>query len=289
MSVTPTIIRFCHDAWSMNSSVQMLVCEPKLCYVVTQATPFHPMSHIWPDHPADRGLLDEYPVVDCQVGAVDMSSQRLFIGRDIPVRRNQDGWRFVVVHCIENTEVSLSVGQQVSLKVDKSYQQALSRGHSAGHIASLALNKVLAEQGYWRKDAERKDTHGYYDFNSYAQQTSIVSEEQCLDTYRLGKTLRKRGLNSAEFLSDIKGVEERINSQIAQWLTLGSDISIKCCGETLTDSRYWQCDLGEGKLAEMPCGGTHARSLKEYTQIRVELTCLDEQSIEMKTLAFAAK
>ena len=283
MSVTPTVIHFCHDICSLSSPAQMIESDENYCYVVTQATPFHPVSHLWPDHPADKGWLEESPVVDCLVGAVDLSSGELFVGTEIPVRRDEDGWSFVVVHCLEKNKVNLSIGQSVLLKVDKAYQQALSRGHSAGHIASLALNKALAVQGYWRKDAERKDTHGYCDFNSYAQQSSFVTPEQCHDTYRLGKTLRKRGLNSAEFLDNLKDIEVAVNHQIAQWLTLKADISMKCCGDTLTDSRYWQCDLGESSIAEIPCGGTHVRNLQEYKQIQVSLTQVDEQNIEMLT------
>ena len=287
MPVTPTIISFCHDIWCLSSPVQMVESDSKYFYVITQTTPFHPVSHIWPDHPADRGTLDEYPVIDCQVGAVELSSGQLFVGCDIPVRRDETGWVFVVVHCLKKGCANLSVGQEVTLTVDKPYQQALSRGHSAGHMASLALNKVLVELGYWRKDAERKDPHGYCDFNSYAQLTSLVGKDQCVDTYRLGKTLRKRGLNSAELFSTLNRVEEQVNIQLEQWLMLKTEVNIKCCGDSLTDSRYWQCDLGEGVIAEMPCGGTHVRSLQEFKEIRITLTQLDEQNIEMHTHVLA--
>ncbi|MFY2509506.1 alanyl-tRNA editing protein [Vibrio pectenicida] len=287
MPVKPTIISFCHDIWCLSSPVQMVESDSKYFYVITQTTPFHPVSHIWPDHPADRGTLDEYPVIDCQVGAVELSSGQLFVGCDIPVRRDENGWAFVVVHCLEKGCVNLSVGQEVTLMVDKPYQQTLSRGNSAGHMASLALNKVLVELGYWRKDAERKDPHGYCDFNSYAQLTSLVGKDQCVDTYRLGKTLRKRGLNSAELFSTLNRVEEQVNIQLEQWLMLKTEVNIKCCGDSLTDSRYGQCDLGEGVIAEMPCGGTHVRSLQEFKEIRITLTQLDEQNIEMHTHVLA--
>lgn len=283
MQVTPTITRFCHNTWQLDSKVLLSIQTPQQTFVVTKETPFHPVSHIWPDHPADRGLLDEYTVTDCQVGAVELENGKLFIGEEIPVKRDTPGWVFVVVHCLEGTAYNIQPGQVVSLKVDKGYQDALSRGHSAGHIAYLALNKVLNENGYWRKDADRKDPHGHYDFNSYAQVTSFVTPDECHDTYRLGKTLRKRGLNSADVLANLESLQSLVNQQVASWLELGSEVSMDCHGEFLTDSRYWKCDFQEGEIAVIPCGGTHAQSLDEFEAIQVQLRQLDEQNIEMLT------
>lgn len=288
MSVTPTITRFCHDTWQLISQVQRVELGQDYLYLITEMTPFHPVSHIWPDHPADKGTIDGHVVIDCLVGAVELSSDELYVGSAIPVKRDEEGWAFVVVHCLDKSVTGLEAQQEVTLVVDKPYQQALSRGHSAGHIAYLALNKVLVENGYWRKEADRKDPHGYYDFNSYAQETSFVSEDKCIDTYRLGKTLRKRGLNSADMLADLEKVQSWVNQQIAQWLTVDADIEIKCCGDALTDSRYWRCDLGEQNLAEIPCGGTHAKNLNEYKGIVVSLIQIDAQNIEMHTNVIAA-
>ncbi len=282
MQITPTITQFCHNTWQLEAQIQLIEQGEEVTYVVTQSTPFHPVSHIWPDHPADKGSLNDLAVVNCLVGAVELESNQLYVDQQIPIKRDEPGWAFVVVHCLDKTD-ALKVEQLVTLSVDKAYQQALSRGHSAGHIAYLALNKVLTEQEYWRKDADRKDPHGNYDFNSYAQVTSFVSEDKCLDTYRLGKTLRKRGLNSADMLENLPALQQSVNHVISAWLSSNSDITVFCSGEALTDSRYWRCDLGEGSLAEIPCGGTHAQSLKEYADISVSLQQIDAQNIEMHT------
>ncbi len=195
MTITATKTRFCHQTWQLEAPVQLSHSTEEVTYVVTEETPFHPVSHILPDHPADKGTLTikgmSFEVLDCQVGAVELASGKLFVGTEIPVKRDTEGWVFVVVHVLPRTE-AIAVGDAALLEVDKEYQLSLSRGHSAGHIAYLALNKVLA-QNYWRKDADRKDPHGNYDFNSYAQETSFVTPDKCLDTYRLGKTLRKGG------------------------------------------------------------------------------------------------
>ncbi|MEF1282713.1 alanyl-tRNA editing protein [Vibrio sp. M250220] len=283
MQVTPTITQFCHGIWQLDADIQLLQRGSEYLYVVTDKTPFHPVSHIWPDHPADKGTLNQLPVLDCQVGAVELATGELYVGHEIPVKRDESGWCFVVVHCLAADCSALQLGERVTLAVDKAYQGSLSRGHSAGHLSYLALNKVLTEQGYWRKDADRKDPHGHYDFNSYAQVTSFVTPDQCLDTYRLGKTLRKRGLNSADMLSNLEQIQQQVNHILLQWIELGSEVKVECHGEALTDSRYWQCDLHQGEIAVIPCGGSHVNSLTEYAAIEVRLTQIDEQNIEMHT------
>ncbi|MDV6252762.1 alanyl-tRNA editing protein [Vibrio sp. EA2] len=285
MTIPATKIRFCHQTWQLEAPVQRIQHENDVTYLVTETTPFHPVSHIWPDHPADKGSVEVneevLPVIDCQVGAVELETNTLYVGTTIPVKRDTEGWVFVVVHVLTRTE-SLEPGTMVSLRVDKQYQLSLSRGHSAGHLAYLALNKVLTD-GYWRKDADRKDPHGYYDFNSYAQETSFVTPDKCLDTYRLGKTLRKRGLNSADMLADLHDIEHKVNVQLSEWLQREETIVIECSGQTLTDSRYWKCDLGEGEIAVIPCGGTHASHLNEFGSIHVTLRECAPQTIEMHT------
>ncbi|MCL9783774.1 alanyl-tRNA editing protein [Vibrio sp. S4M6] len=286
VQITPTIVKFCHQVWQLQANVQLVQQNNGTHYVVTDVTPFHPVSHIWPDHPSDKGSItlangQQLDVTGCQVGAIELATGALYVGQDIPVKRETDGWIFVVVHCID-TETMIEVNDSVQLNVDKDYQQALSRGHSAGHLSYLALNKVLAD-GYWRKEADRRDPHGYYDFNSYAQVSSFVTEDKCVDTYRLGKTIRKRGLNSADMLADLSQIEQKVNELLVKWLSLGSPIEVHCEGERLTDSRYWRCDLNEGQTAEIACGGTHVGSLADFSHITVEFNQIDDQHIEMYT------
>ncbi|MGD8171083.1 alanyl-tRNA editing protein [Vibrio sp. TRT 21S02] len=287
MAVSATITKFCHGIWQLESQILFVESYDDGIYVITEETPFHPVSHIWPDHPADKGCLrigsQRFSVFNCLVGAIERETETLYVGEAIPVKRDEPGWSFVVVHCINADASAVIEGERVCLSVDRTYQEALSRGHSAGHLAFLALNKVLTRDGYWRKDADRKDAHGNYDFNSYAQVTSFVTEDCCVDTYRLGKTLRKRGLNSVDMLTDLQLIVDKVNDQLTEWLAAQPQVEILCHGETLTDSRYWQCDLGEGELAVIPCGGTHVSGLADFAEIKVSLTELDAQNIEMQT------
>lgn len=287
-SITPTQVVFTQQQWQIDTTIICAVSEKEgTTWVVTAQTPFHPVSHIWPDHPADRGQLcyqdQHYNVVDCVVGAIEIATQQLYIASDIPVKRDTEGWVFVVVHAID-AAIAIAPTESVTLTVDKAYQQALSRGHSGGHLSSLALNKVL-HQDFWRKDPSRRDELGYYDFHSYAQEKSIVSENCSTDHYRLGKTLRKRGLNSAEMVANLAQITLDINQQLAQWIQLATPIVMRREGEALTDSRYWQCNLGDEGIIEIPCGGTHATSLAEYQSLAVKFEVISEQEIVMITTA----
>lgn len=285
--VLPTKVLFTQAITQSFTQVQLVEETDTGIYVVTENTPFHPVSHIWPDHPADKGQLlvagIAYQVTDCVTGAFNCETNELFIGADIPVKRGEEGWHFVVVHQLDSM-VAVNVNDTVELVVDEQYQSALSRGHSAGHLASFALNKVL-EQSYWRKDASRKDALNNRDFHSYAQVLSLVSENQSTDSYRLGKTLKKRGFNVADMLGDLTNIENNVNQVLAEWLTTKAKVSMQCEGEALTDSRYWHCDLGNGEHISMPCGGSHVQSLAEYTCIEIKLTQKSDQDLEMITTA----
>ncbi|NAZ92565.1 alanyl-tRNA editing protein [Vibrio toranzoniae] len=284
--ITPTITQFCHQIWQLKAKVLHIESDENKTYLITDVTPFHPVSHIWPDHPADQGFVTvgdvQYPVEDCLVGAIEQSTGKLFIAVDIPVKRDAEGWAFVVVHQLSASASMINIHDEIVLSVDKEYQASLSRGHSAGHIASLALNKVLAES-YWRKDADRKDPLGSYDFNSYAQVTSFVTQELCTDKYRLGKTLKKRGLNVADMLANLESIEADINQMISGWLAESTPVAMRLEGEALTDSRYWEWQLDAETLVSIPCGGTHIESTSELKRLSVKLTQLDEQHIEMLT------
>lgn len=284
--VTPTQVLFAQPQWQAVAEIQLCVpAKQGGSWLVTDQTPFHPVSHIWPDHPADHGVIEiegcRYDVAGCYTGAVELATGTLYVDADIPVKRDEPGWVFVVVHHLGQA-LEAKLGSRVELMVDKTYQQGLSRGHSGGHLSSLALNKVL-HHDFWRKDASRKDEMGHYDFHSYAQTQSRVSEDCSTDTYRLGKTLRKRGLNSADLLQRLDEVAIKVNQQLEQWCQEGANVMIRCEGKALTDSRYWQCKFTDGQLIEIPCGGTHIQSLADYSKLEVEFQLVSEQELVMLT------
>ncbi|WP_421259349.1 hypothetical protein [Aeromonas sp. 602826] len=243
--------------------------------LVTDLTPFHPQSHLWPDQPGDVGHArwegGEAAIGPCLMGAISPDG-KLFVDTAIPVKRGAEGWRFVVVHPMTGDH-ALAVGSQVELQVDSAARHALSLGHSGCHLAALALNRVLTP--YWRKEVSERDALGQPDFDRLAIQSSRVEPCGSWEQYRIGKSLRKKGVNSEALLADLALIEEKVNQQLADWVASGADIRRSRAGEAIIDSRYWHCSL-EGQEVTIPCGGTHVASLAELGEVKVELTQVEE-------------
>jgi len=235
--------------------------------VVLDRTAFHAVDAGWPDQPADRGTLEvggvAYPVLDAIVGATDGGD--LVVGRDIPVRTGADGWSFVVVHVVA-AEATVTVGDEATVTVEEGYRDALSAGHTGCHLASLALDRALADA--WTKDVPA-DALGQPGFDALACQSSLIHENGSVDVFRVGKSLRRRGFDPAA-LDDVDAVAARANEALAAWVASGADIRIDRDGDALGDRRRWVCALPGGD-AVIPCGGTHLTSLAGAAAVRVGL------------------
>ncbi|MER6948851.1 metal-dependent hydrolase [Nonomuraea sp. NPDC000554] len=240
--------------------------------LIVAETPFHPLDHTWPDQPADRGTIGGLPVVDCVSGAQSNDGE-VVLGADIPVRRGADGWQWLVVHL---TESPLDVGAKVELSVDAAYRAGLSAGHTACHLAALALNASLA--GRWRKEVA-VDGLGNPDFDQSAITSSRISPYGSVDVYRLGKSLRKKGF-SAEGL-DLDEVAHDANVRLKAWVAAGVPVWLDVPDRGLTARRTWHCALPEGE-AVIPCGGTHVSRTSELGEVTVGLT-LDDAALTMRT------
>jgi alanyl-tRNA synthetase len=217
----------------------------------------------WPDQPADRGTLAGYPVLDAVVGATD--GGEIVVGRDIPVRTGAEGWSFVVVHVLP-ADASVAIGDQVEVTVDAGYRNALSAGHTACHLASLALDAALAHA--WTKEVPA-DALGAPGFDALACESSRIGEHGSVDTYRIGKSLRRKGFDPAA-LDDLAAIEARANDLLAEWVATDAGIRIDRDGAGLADRRRWVCEL-PGGAAVIPCGGTHLTSLAEVAAIAVRI------------------
>lgn len=259
-----------------QEQASVVCCQPgDTTLLVTDLTPFHPQSHLWPDQPGDVGHArwegGEAAIDPCRMGAISPDGE-LFVDADIPVKRGAEGWRFVVVHPLAG-EYSLPVGSRVELQVDSAARHALSLGHSGCHLAALALNRTLTP--YWRKEVSELDALGQPDFDRLAIQSSRVEPCGSREQYRIGKSLRKKGVNSEALLADLAVIEEKVNRQLADWIAAGGEIRRSRAGEAIIDSRYWHCTL-EGQEVTIPCGGTHVASLAELGEVRVQLTLVEE-------------
>ncbi len=240
--------------------------------VVLDTTAFHPVDHAWPDQGPDRGTLargaDSWSVVDCVVGATDGTA--LYLGAESPARKGTEGWAFVVVHLLDPQDHGGPVeeGDDVVVRVDARHRHAVSAGHTGCHLASLALNRAVAER--WTKDVAT-DTLGAPNFDALAIDTTSIGDHGSVDHYRLGKSLRRKGFPVQDL--DPDALARTANATLAGWTATGAGISVEIDGPGLTDRRRWVCDL-PGERAEIPCGGTHLTSLAGL-EITVALSLAD--------------
>lgn len=252
--------------------------------VLLDASSCHPVDAGWPDQGPDRAVLrlptGERAILDCVVAATD--GDALHLGADIPVRKGTPGWAFVVAHIVDDVS-DIAEGDRVELEVDADYRRALSLGHSGCHLAALALNRALAAR--WGKDT-RTDGLGQPDFDAAAIESSRIGEYGSVDTYRLNKSLRRKGFDTDGLAEQLPGIEEAINATLAEWVAGDAAIRVESEGPRLTDRRSWVCELPEATV-RIPCGGTHASSLAELGQVRVRLELAEVDGTPVLTMTTA--
>lgn len=246
--------------------------------VILDRTAFHPVDTAWPDQPADSGALvltdgTRVPIVDGVLGATEGGD--LLLGPSVPVRTGTPGWTFVVAHVVDRAPVAL--GDTVAVEVDVEHRAALSAGHTACHLASLALDEALS--GAWRKDAAA-DARGYPAFDALAIQESRILPGGSRDVYRIGKSLRRKGFDPAA-LDDLVALTRATDALLGEWTAAAGDVRIERDGEGLADRRTWVCALPDG-VVRIPCGGTHVASLGELRAVTVSFEKTDvEGGIEL--------
>ena len=243
--------------------------------VITDVTPFHPVDHTWPDQPGDTGTLAGAEVRDTVMAARGEDGV-WYLGSSIPVKRGTDGWEWAVAHV---TDAAVASGDEVELIVDAQRRLGLSAGHTACHLASLALDAALAD--FWSKET-RTDPLGNPDFESAANQTSFISVDGAIDEYRMGKSLRKKGVDVAGIVESLAAVQDAVNAKLAEWVTADAPSRVETEGDTVTDMRRWVCDLPEG-TASFPCGGTHVTGTAQLGSVTVSLEAPDPQTLVMRT------
>jgi alanyl-tRNA synthetase len=279
-----TVVTFPSGALTGEGRVERVDGE----IVVLDATPFHPVDHTWPDQPGDAGILrsgDESASVTEAVMAAVSDDGEFAVGSDIPVKRGAEGWTWLVGHRLAAPAPSWLVeGASVEAVVDAPGRACLSRGHTACHLASLALDAALAD--LWRKDPGA-DPLGNPDFEGRANQSSRIHPDGSVDEYRIGKSLRRAGFDPDGLTATLTEREERVNALLAEWVASGGASRIDVEGPAIVDRRTWRCDLPEGEVGFL-CGGTHVSSLAEFATIRVSLDLSDPQLLVMTTTAVPA-
>ncbi len=162
---------------------------------------------------------------------------------------------FHVVHVVA-ADTPVAVGDAAAVEVDAAYRRALSAGHTACHLASLALDAALADA--WRKEVA-PDALGFPGFDALACASSRIGEFGSVDEYRVGKSLRRRGFDP-EALADPEAVAARANAHLAQWVATGAAIRIERDGDGLGDRRSWVCDLREARPSSRAAAPISPRS-----------------------------
>lgn len=254
--------------------------------VILDATACHPTDAAWPDQGPDKGELvidaRSYPIVDCVVGATD--GTQLQLGTDVTAKKGSEGWTFFVAHIIDSDE-QITEGTAASISIDAAHRRALSAGHTACHVAALALNAAAAH--LWSKEVPA-DGLGNPNFDATAIATSTISELASVDVYRLGKSLRRKGFNAAELLENLGTIEQNINALLEQWRAAGAPVRIESDGGKLTDRRHWVAAL-DNQEVRIPCGGTHLSNLSELSSIVVRLSAKDVEGGKMATMTTSAR
>ncbi len=273
-----TDVSYPNGPLSQEATVVFVTDRDDRTLVLTDTTPFHPVDPRWPDQGPDRGTANArgatVDVLDCVIGASDGSE--LYVGDAVPVRRGEPGWAFVVVHVLPVGALPLHEGDRIDLTVDADHRSALSFGHTGCHVAALALNAALA--GRWRKPVST-DGLGHPDFDQLAIVSSRILADGAVDTYRIGRSLRKKGFDPDGLAAALSEVTDAANALLAGWVRTGAAIEVRTRGPALTDLREWVCALPEG-TQRIPCGGTHLGSLAQVDAITVELA-LDDTGGEL--------
>lgn len=248
-------------------------------------TPCHPRSPRWPDQPEDRCTLERngtQTATSVQEGYLlggELSlgrppeKQASAAGESESARESSAeepglarGPLACVVHSVP-AELAPAVGELLTLHVDERYREALSRSHSRCHLVSLALNAALREA--WRKEPPARDSLGNPDFDKLAILSSKIDEGGSLDSYRVGKHVRKSGF-SVEALSDPEALAGQVKDLAQTWLLSSPAISVTPGECPLAERRTWICEL-PGATASFPCGGTHPSRMEPDEGLDVEI------------------
>ena len=284
MSVPLSTVTFPCGSACERTSVSAITQHGGDYVVIAASTPFHPRDYQWPDQPEDGGYIESsagrrHGLSDVVCVGVD-SEGIYFVDTEIPVKKNAPGWQFVVGHVIRGENPSLAAGDEILLQVDEARRSQLSRPHSAAHLMSLALDRVLAP--LWHKEAPWLDALNNPPFDQLAIERSQIAPLSSVDSYRLGKSLRKKGFSAHGLANELDESIRAVNAQIAEWLQTDAPVSIRTEGNLLTSYRYWSTVL-ENRTVEIPCGGTAVARLCEIGSVEVTAEMPDEETLIIRT------
>jgi alanyl-tRNA synthetase len=285
-----TRIGFARGETEGRGRVLFAAREPDRLLVVTDATPAHPVSFRWPDQPSDTGVL-AWSGTSCRMneamtGLVNSTTGELRIDDEAKaLGRTGQEWTSVVVHVLDGAAAEIpAVGSMVDIVVDADRRGKLSAAHTAAHLSAFALNRALTP--FWTKEGAAVDSLGSADFDKEAIVSSQLSYEGATDTYRLGKSLRKKGFDQEAAIGSLSAIVEEINGTLATWLAQLAEVTLDPAEALLDTRRVWRCML-DGRPAEMFCAGTHVAKLSALIEASVTIA-QTEDGLQMKTIVRTA-
>ena len=267
--VEGTVVTFAGGSLHEAASVVFTAEVAGVWLIVTDRSPFHPVSLSWPDQPGDRGWLicgtNRIRVLDSREGLLNWRTGVLSVSEEArALKRSDPDLTSVVLHVTEAAPTT----KAVTLEVDATFRAALSLQHTGVHLAALALNRVAS--GFWSKDPQDPDSLGAPNLDKAAVTRSEISEEASTDHYRFGKSLRKKGFDAAVFLADLPTRATEVNEALRGFLATPAPVRISPAEGPLADRRLWSTRLNGADIA-MPCGGTHLADLADLTKVMVSM------------------
>ncbi|WOH63872.1 hypothetical protein [Bradyrhizobium sp. BWA-3-5] len=286
----PTIVTYPGGSISELARVTNLYDgENGVQVVVTDVTPFHPLDPWWPDQPSDRGIINVIGQAWVIDGAVLVGTKQdrseIRIGDPKGVKRSDPSWSWSVGHVVFGSPTGKElINAKCRLEVDPEYRRAIAVGHTACHIAALALNERL--ETYWTKSIV-KDSFGRNDFDRAAIVFSRIEEFGSIDRYRIGKGVRKAGFSSDRFWSDCDTLASEIEVGSNQILNEIASIDVAPDHTPFHARRNWVAVHKNARL-QIPCGGVHVRNPREIANMNIKLNRQKDQTeFVMETRAAA--
>lgn len=276
-----TVVTFAGGSLCEEATVTFATPRDGGWLVLVDRSPFHPESLSWPDQPGDHGTLtfpggEPHAIVDCLTGLVDPDRGILLTDAEaIAASRSGASLQAVVLHVVRS-EIGMGnvIGRRARLDVATDRRADLSLQHTGVHVAALTLNRFADR--FWTKDKPDRDGLGFANLDKAAVTRSSIDTERSVDTYRIGKSLRKKGFDRNAFLAALPDVEDAMNMHLRGAL-LGASTPTRVSPPEgrLDGRRIWSTTL-DGIEISIPCGGTHIDDLSRILAIDVELETIED-------------
>lgn len=280
-----TVVTFAGGGLMETTTARFAAMQDGRCFVITDRSPFHPLSLSWPDQPGDRGWLttvDGHRVVvlDSHEGLLNCITGDLFTGENGLIQRRLDPELCSVVVHVLDEDLGEKLGQSVTLEVDQAFRTALSLQHTGVHLGALALNQCAAT--FWTKDYTDVDSLGFPNFDKAAVTKSAIGPDVSTDVYRIGKSLRKKGFDRDAFLADLPARSLTINECLRHMLETPAPVAVAPPEGDLDARRIWSTSLNGAKVL-IHCGGTHISDLSQIAEITVAIAQSEDGFVTVTT------